>query len=104
MLGIAYWERGRRIVNSVNSPSRLSTSIVPPCCWVTMSGDRQAEAGAFAGRLCCNKGLKQLFWTSGAIPVPLSRPGLWQNGSTSLRPKLNTRALSFVRSRCRMPV
>ena len=67
-------------------------------------GDRQAEAGAFAGRLCCNKGLKQLFWTSGAIPVPLSRPGLWQNGSTSLRPKLNTRALSFVRSRCRMPV
>jgi hypothetical protein len=30
-------ERGRRIVNSVNSPTRLSTSIVPPCCWVTMS-------------------------------------------------------------------
>src|SRR3954471_12813073 len=29
--------RGRRIVNSVNSPTRLSTSIVPPCCWVTMS-------------------------------------------------------------------
>jgi len=21
----------------VNSPTRLSTSIVPPCCWVTMS-------------------------------------------------------------------
>ena len=30
-------ERGRRIVNSVNSPSRLSTVIVPPCCWVTIS-------------------------------------------------------------------
>ena len=29
--------RGSRIVNSVNSPTRLSTSIVPPCCWVTMS-------------------------------------------------------------------
>jgi hypothetical protein len=29
--------RGRRIVNSVNSPTRLSTSIVPPCCWLTMS-------------------------------------------------------------------
>ena len=28
---------GRRIVNSVNSPNILSTSIVPPCCWVTMS-------------------------------------------------------------------
>src|SRR5437660_267672 len=24
--------RGSRIVNSVNSPTRLSTSIVPPCC------------------------------------------------------------------------
>jgi hypothetical protein len=35
--GVAYWARGRRIVNSVNSPTRLSTSIVPPCCWVTMS-------------------------------------------------------------------
>ena len=29
--------RGRRTVNSVNSPTRLSTVIVPPCCWVTMS-------------------------------------------------------------------
>ena len=27
------------MVNSVNSPTRLSTSIVPPCCWVTMSYD-----------------------------------------------------------------
>jgi len=32
------WEfRGSRMVNSVNSPTRLSTSIVPPCCWGTMS-------------------------------------------------------------------
>ena len=29
--------RGKRTVNSVNSPTRLSTVIVPPCCWVTMS-------------------------------------------------------------------
>src|SRR6266851_9807351 len=29
--------RGRRMMNSVNSPTRLSTSIVPPCCCVTMS-------------------------------------------------------------------
>jgi hypothetical protein len=27
---------GRRIVNSVNSPTRLWTTIVPPCCCVTM--------------------------------------------------------------------
>src|SRR5215471_911844 len=30
-------ERGKRMVNSVNSPGRLSTVIVPPCSWVTMS-------------------------------------------------------------------
>src|SRR5262245_47750119 len=29
--------RGRWIVNSVNLPTSLSTAIVPPCCWVTMS-------------------------------------------------------------------
>src|SRR5215472_12904070 len=29
--------RGSRTVNSVNPPGTLSTSIVPPCCWVTMS-------------------------------------------------------------------
>src|SRR6266446_6825332 len=29
--------RGNRTVNSVKSPTRLSTSIFPPCCWVTMS-------------------------------------------------------------------
>jgi hypothetical protein len=31
------WFRGNRTVNSVNSPTRLSTSMVPPCSWVTMS-------------------------------------------------------------------
>src|SRR5205807_1172530 len=34
---VARYARGNRTVNSVNSPTRLSTSIVPPCCWVTMS-------------------------------------------------------------------
>src|SRR6516162_9820593 len=35
---IAVWRtRGNRTVNSVKSPTSLSTVIVPPCCWVTMS-------------------------------------------------------------------
>ena len=29
--------RSRRIANSVNSPTRPSAAIVPPCCWATMS-------------------------------------------------------------------
>jgi hypothetical protein len=29
--------RGSRIVNSLYSPTSLSTVIVPPCCFVTMS-------------------------------------------------------------------
>jgi len=33
---VACRDRGRRIVNSVNAPTWLSTSIVPPCSWVTM--------------------------------------------------------------------
>jgi hypothetical protein len=33
----AHKRAGSRIVNSVNSPTRLLTAIVPPCCWVTMS-------------------------------------------------------------------
>ena len=34
---VAKCVRGRRIVNSVNSSARLSTSMVPPCCWVTIA-------------------------------------------------------------------
>jgi hypothetical protein len=34
---LARCARGKRIVNSVNSPGTLSTAIVPACCWVTMS-------------------------------------------------------------------
>ena len=29
--------RGSRTVNSVKSPTSLSTVMVPPCCWVTIS-------------------------------------------------------------------
>ena len=32
-----YGLRGSRIVNSLYSPTSLSTVIVPPCCFVTMS-------------------------------------------------------------------
>ena len=34
---LAYRLRGRWMVNSVKSPTRLSTAMVPPCCCVTMS-------------------------------------------------------------------
>jgi hypothetical protein len=51
--------RGRRIVNSLNSPTRLSTSITPPCCWVTMSqAIGQTEPGPSARRLGRYKGLE----------------------------------------------
>ena len=32
-----YRARGRRIVNSLYSPTRLLTVMAPPCCCVTMS-------------------------------------------------------------------
>ena len=32
-----YGLRGSRIVNSLYSPTLLSTAMLPPCCWVTMS-------------------------------------------------------------------
>ena len=35
--GLGRAPRGKRTVNSVNSPGALSTEMVPPCCWVTMS-------------------------------------------------------------------
>src|SRR5215813_12775326 len=65
--------RGRRIVNSVNSPSRLSTLIVPLCCWVTMSQaiDRPRPVPSPVG-LVVKNGWKSLSRNSGGIPVPLS--------------------------------
>src|SRR5712691_6811190 len=57
----AYELRGRRTVNSVNSPTRLSTSIVPPCCWVhDVVADREAQPGALSGWLCREERLEQL--------------------------------------------
>src|SRR5215472_5919364 len=66
--------RGKRIVNSVNSPSRLSTAIVPPCCWVTMSQliERPKPVPSPVG-LVVKNGWKSLSRVSGGIPVPLSR-------------------------------
>ena len=43
--------RGKRTVNSVNSPTRLSTSMVPPYSDRDVVANREAEAGALAGRL-----------------------------------------------------
>ena len=36
-LTVAYGLRGSRIVNSLHSPTLLSTAMLPPCCCVTMS-------------------------------------------------------------------
>src|SRR6266851_7862302 len=44
---------GRRTVNSVNSPTRLSSSIVPQVLLDDdVVADRQAKPGALAGRIC----------------------------------------------------
>src|SRR5262249_51243248 len=66
-------ERGRRMVNSVNSPSWLSTSIEPPCCCVTMSQliERPRPVPSPVG-LVVKNGWKSLSRNSGGIPVPLS--------------------------------
>src|SRR5262249_55635848 len=66
--------RGRRIVNSVNSPSRLSTAIVPPCCWVTMSQliERPRPVPSPVG-LVVKNGWNSWSRISGGMPVPLSR-------------------------------
>src|SRR3984893_7772096 len=63
-----------RTVNSVNSPTSLSTSIVPPCCCVTMSQliDRPSPVPSPVGFVVTN-GWNNLSLISGAMPVPLSR-------------------------------
>src|SRR5215467_15076608 len=73
-VAVAYWERGRRIVNSVNSPSWLSTSIVPLCCWVTMSQaiDSPSPVPSPVG-FVVTKGWNNLSLISGVMPMPLSR-------------------------------
>src|SRR6516164_4911947 len=73
--------RGSRTVNSVNSPTTLSTVIVPPCCVVTMSQliERPKPVPSPVGFVVKN-GWNSLSRYSGAMPVPLSRTRI----STSL--------------------
>src|SRR3954469_5602415 len=66
--------RGNTILNSVNSPGLVSTSIVPPCCLTMMSWliDRPSPVPSPAG-LVVKNGLKILSVSSAGMPVPLSR-------------------------------
>src|SRR5262249_49332748 len=77
-------DRGKTILNSVYSPGFVSTSIDPPCCLTTMSwlSDRPKPVPSPAGFVVKN-GLKILSFTSGGMPVPLSRIRI-----STLSPKL----------------
>src|SRR6478672_4786895 len=67
-------ERGRIILISVNSPSCVSTSIEPACCLTIMSWlmERPRPVPSPVG-LVVKNGLNIFSFTSGVIPVPLSR-------------------------------
>src|SRR5215470_12685325 len=66
--------RGRVMRNTVNSPGFVSTSIDPPCCLTMMSWlmERPSPVPSPAGFVVKN-GSNILSFTSGAMPVPLSR-------------------------------
>src|SRR5262245_40786586 len=66
--------RGRVMRNAVYSPGVVSTSIDPPCCLTIMSWliDRPSPVPSPAG-LVVKNGLNIFSFTSGGIPVPLSR-------------------------------
>jgi hypothetical protein len=68
---------GRVMMNSVNEPGTVSTSIPPPCCLIMKSwvrgGQGQAEPCPFPVSLVVRKGLNIFSFTSGGMPVPLSR-------------------------------
>src|SRR4051795_1021221 len=66
--------RGNTILNSVNSPGLVSTSIVPPCCLTMMSWliERPSPVPSPAG-LVVKNGLKIFSVSSAGMPVPLSR-------------------------------
>src|SRR6201999_1769845 len=72
--GLARLVRGSTRRNSVNAPGSVSTSIVPPCCFTMMSWliDRPSPVPSPAG-LVVKKGLNIFSFTSGGMPVPLSR-------------------------------
>ena len=66
--------RGRTILNSVNLPGSVSTAIVPECCFTMMSWlmERPSPVPSPAG-LVVKNGLNIFSFTSGGMPVPLSR-------------------------------
>jgi hypothetical protein len=66
--------RGKITLISVNSPGSLSTSIEPACCLTMMSWlmERPRPVPSPVG-LVVKNGLKIFSFTSGAMPVPLSR-------------------------------
>src|SRR5450759_5044557 len=66
--------RGRTILNSVNSPGCVSTSIDPPCCLTMMSWlmDRPRPVPSPVG-LVVKIGLNIFSFTSDGMPVPLSQ-------------------------------
>jgi hypothetical protein len=53
--------RGRRTLNSLNSPIRLPTSIVPPCSWVAMSQLVEGKRGPSPVGLVVKNGWNDLF-------------------------------------------
>src|SRR5581483_2850590 len=66
--------RGNVMMNSVKAPGSVSTSIVPPCCFTTMSWliERPRPVPSPAG-LVVKNGLNIFSLTDAGIPVPLSR-------------------------------
>src|SRR5215472_748425 len=62
------------ILNSVKAPGSVSTSIIPECCLTMMSWliERPRPVPSPAG-LVVKNGLNIFSFTSGGIPVPLSR-------------------------------
>ena len=66
--------RGRITLISVNSPGWVSTSIEPACCLTMMSWlmERPRPVPSPVG-LVVKNGLNIFSFTSGVIPVPLSR-------------------------------
>src|SRR5689334_23669219 len=66
--------RGSTMINSLNAPGLVSTSIDPPCCFTMTSWliDRPRPVPSPAG-LVVKKGLNIFSFTSGGMPMPLSR-------------------------------
>src|SRR5665811_636856 len=73
-LAIVAAPRVRTILNSVNSPGCVSTSIEPACCLTMISwlSERPRPVPSPTGFVVKN-GLNIFSFTSGGMPVPLSR-------------------------------